>query len=178
MRGVMFKSFTLLFLSILLMSCASKIIVNSSILDLAFPAGEYEVLNPDIVFQVGYLGNEQGYYGYLIDDNKLYVARASRTNKSIRKHILSVDSCDGLHEQIENLKASLLQSSEVALGSQPKLETERAMLDGFHYNLQYRGKVGVLSLSGYGIYKYEMPWVKFAEKINSTALACVENGKR
>ncbi|MBF7074435.1 hypothetical protein ISG33_13595 [Glaciecola sp. MH2013] len=112
------KSHLPLFLSILLVSCTSRSGIHPPILELAFPEEEYEIWSPEITFQVGYLGNEHGYYGYFIDDKMLYLASTNGSSGRVRRGILKADLCVGLPKQIEKLKTSLLLSSKIALGNQ------------------------------------------------------------
>ena len=156
-----------------LLSCGSKPNLHSPIIELAFPENEYEIYSPKIKYQVGYLGNEKGYYGFAIDGNQLYIASISLRNGQVSKYNIAVSSCDELPELIEALSKSLVRSSKIALGHLPKVDSQLVMLDGLHYNIQYRGKLGTLSLSGFGIYELEMPWVQYAERINTAALICV-----
>lgn len=170
----MFKLIIILLISTHLLSCSTNDHLPTPILETAFPYEEHEEFFPDIKFQVGYFGNKKGMYGFQIDDKELMIASKDFVTKEITKNNLKLKNCPNVVALIEKLKNSLLDSSKMILGYKPVQETDVIMLDGLFYELYWGGHgSSAITLSGFGIAEYEIPWIKIAEEIKVKALECV-----
>jgi len=173
------RNWIVLLISLNLISCSSSKFQPEPILDAAFPYEENEDIFPQIKFQVGFMGNERGYYGFQIDNNDLLIASKDFDTIAISKDYLKIDTCVGLDEEINKIKSSSLLSSEMILGYKPVQKANVIMLDGLHYELYLEGNgSSSITLSGFGIAELEIPWIKLAESIKIKALACIAHNKQ
>jgi len=172
------RNWIVLLISLNLISCSSGKFQPEPILDAAFPYEENEDIFPQIKYQVGFIGNKRGYYGFQIDNNDLLIALKDFDTLVISKDYLKIDTCLGLKEEINKIKPSSLLSSEMILGYKPVQQTNVIMLDGLSYELYLEGNgSSSITLSGFGIAELEIPWIKIAENIKTKALACIAHNK-